>query len=67
MNFYHPDFHQPLTNNLVIAVEPMIAAGKSRVAKRRDGWTIGTQDGSLTAHYENTVVVQKGRPLVLTA
>ena len=66
LNFYHPDFRQPLTDNLVIAVEPMIAAGKSRVAKRRDGWTIGTEDGSLTAHYENTVVVQKGRPLVLT-
>lgn len=66
LNFYHPDFRQPLTHNLVIAVEPMVAAGKSAVAKRRDGWTIGTRDGSLTAHYENTVVVQKGKPLVLT-
>lgn len=66
LNFYHPDFWQPLANNLVIAVEPMIAAGGSGVAKRKDGWTIGTQDGSLTAHYENTVVVQKGKPLVLT-
>ena len=66
LNFYHPDFYQPLTNNLVIALEPMVAAGKGAVAKRRDGWTIGTRDGSLSAHYENTVVVQKGKPLVLT-
>ena len=66
LNFYHSGFHQPLTDNLVIAVEPMVAAGKGNIAKRKDGWTIGTRDGSLTAHYENTVVVQKGTPLVLT-
>ena len=67
LNFYHPQLRQPLTKNLVIAVEPMVAAGRRQVAQRKDGWTIATQDGSLSAHYENTVVVQAGKPLVLTA
>lgn len=67
LNFYHPQFRQPLTNNLVIAIEPMIAAGRGHIIQRRDGWTVATRDGSLTAHYENTIVVQKGKPLVLTA
>ena len=67
LNFYHPQLRQPLTQNLVIAVEPMVAAGRRQVAQRKDGWTIATQDGSLSVHYENTVVVRKGKPLVLTA
>ena len=67
LNFYHPKFRQPLTDNLVLAVEPMVSAGRRYVAQDKDGWSIATQDGSITAHYENTVVVQKGRPLILTA
>jgi methionyl aminopeptidase len=66
LNFFHPAFHQPLSKNLVLAIEPMITAGRSSIHTHHDGWTIGTQDGSLTAHYENTVVVQRGRPLILT-
>jgi methionyl aminopeptidase len=67
LNFYHPKDRQRLTEGLVLAVEPMIAAGRSRVETRPDGWTIGTRDGSLTAHYEHTIVVTKGNPVVLTA
>ena len=67
LNFYHPKFRQPLTDNLVLAVEPMVSAGRKYVTQDEDGWSIATQDGSITAHYENTVVVQKGKPLVLTA
>ena len=67
LNFYHPKFRQPLTDNLVLAVEPMVSAGRRYVTQDEDGWSIATQDGSITAHYENTVVVQKGKPLVLTA
>ena len=67
LNFYHPQLRQPLTKNLVIAVEPMVTAGRRYVVQRKDGWTVATQDGSLSAHYENTIVVQTGKPLVLTA
>ena len=67
LNFYHPHGRAPLTKGLVLAVEPMISAGRSRVVTRADGWTIGTKDGSLTAHFEHTVVITLGKPLVLTA
>lgn len=56
-----------LTDGLVIAVEPIIATGAGRVVEDRDGWTIRTADGGLSAHHEHTVVVTRGRPLILTA
>lgn len=56
-----------LTEGLVIAVEPMIAAGSGRVAETGDGWTIRTADGSMAAHFEHTIVITRGRPLLLTA
>jgi methionyl aminopeptidase len=52
---------------LVITIEPILAAGSGRGELQRDKWTICTEDGSLAAHYEHTVVVTKGAPLVLTA
>lgn len=67
LNFYHKRFKQKLSENLVLAVEPMISAGSSYVDTKADGWTIGTVDKSLTAHFEHTVVVRSGRPLILTA
>lgn len=67
LNFYHPQFRKPLRNNLVVAIEPMVSAGRRHIKHLKDGWTIATKDGSLSAHYENTVIVQKGKPIVLTA
>jgi methionyl aminopeptidase len=67
LNFYHPRHRQPLTDGLVLAVEPMITAGKGGIETRSDGWTIGTRDKSLTAHFEHTVVVTRGKPIILTA
>ena len=67
LNFYHPEFGQKLSENLVIAVEPMFALGRPQLKERGDGWTLCTRDGSVAAHYENTVIVQRGRPVVLTA
>lgn len=66
LNFYMKDNRQ-LHEGLVLAVEPMIAARNPDVVHRGDGWTIGTKDGSLTAHFEHTVVVTNGKPLILTA
>jgi methionyl aminopeptidase len=50
----------------VVAIEPMLTAGGARLRTDRDGWTIRTADGSLTAHVEHTVMITRGRPLVLT-
>jgi methionyl aminopeptidase len=67
LNFYEPNEKRNLHEGLVLAVEPMIAARNPYVVERGDGWTIGTKDHSLTAHFEHTIVVTKGQPLILTA
>lgn len=53
--------------NTVLAIEPMISAGSGEVEQRPDGWTIGTMDLSLTAHYEHTILVRNDEPMILTA
>jgi len=45
----------------------MIATGSGRALQAADGWTIKTADGSWAAHYEHTVVVTRGTPILLTA
>jgi len=55
-----------LTEGLVLTIEPIIAAGTNRVTLDPDKWTIRTADHSLAAHYEHTLVITKGAPLLLT-
>jgi methionyl aminopeptidase len=55
-----------LTEGLVITIEPMISAGSSQVVQDRDGWTLRTRDGSLSAHYEQTILITRAAPVVLT-
>jgi methionyl aminopeptidase len=62
-----PRLRRRLDDGLVIAIEPMMTLGSPRLVERPDGWTIATADGSYAAHVEHTVVVRRGRPLVLTA
>ncbi|MFL5845942.1 MAG: type I methionyl aminopeptidase [Solirubrobacteraceae bacterium] len=62
-----PRLRRPLNRGLVIAIEPMMTLGRPELVARPDGWTIATADGSMAAHVEHTVVVDDGRPLVLTA
>ncbi len=66
-NHYDPRFRAKLTEGLVITIEPIIAAGDGRAAVQPDKWTIRTRDGSLAAHYEHTVVITNGEPMLLTA
>jgi methionyl aminopeptidase len=56
-----------LTDGLVITVEPIISAGTGNVVTDRDGWTVRTSDGYPSAHYEHTIVITKGRPILMTA
>ena len=66
-NFGNPGHGVRLVRNMVIAIEPMITAGGYKVNfDRRDGWTCRTNDKSLSAHYENTVVVTDNGPVYLT-
>ena len=66
-NEYDPSQRDVLTEGLVLTIEPMISAGSAHPVTDDDGWTIRTRDGSLSAHYEHTLVITKGEPLILTA
>lgn len=66
-----PNFKQPnrgirLQAGMTLAIEPMINAGGYQVRWLDDGWTVVTKDGSLSAHYENTVLITDGEPEILT-
>jgi methionyl aminopeptidase len=66
-NYADPEARHLLTEGLVITIEPIIAAGTGNVSLDRDGWTVRTADGSLSAHYEHTIVITKRDPILLTA
>lgn len=55
-----------LKSGMVLAIEPMINAGRADVRSLDDGWTVVTADGSLSAHFEHTVAVTEDGPRVLT-
>lgn len=55
-----------LKEGMVFAIEPMVNAGGAAVESLDDGWTVVTQDGSLSAHFEHTVAITSSGPLVLT-
>lgn len=66
-NYHDARFRTRLTEGLVITIEPIIAAGSGEGILAKDGWTVRTSDGSLSAHYEHTVVITKAAPILLTA
>ena len=55
-----------LEPGMTLAIEPMVIAGKPDIWELEDGWTIVTQDGSLAAHYENTILITENDPEILT-
>jgi methionyl aminopeptidase len=55
-----------ILRGMTLAIEPMVNVGGYDVVTGSDGWTITTKDGSLSAHYENTVLVTTGDPEILT-
>jgi len=55
-----------LRPGMTIAIEPMVNAGLPAVKVLNDGWTVVTQDGSLSAHFEHTVLITEAEPEVLT-
>ena len=66
-----PNFRQKsrgikLRPGMTLAIEPMVNAGRCEVEWQDDDWTVVTEDGSLSAHYENTVLITDGEPEILT-
>ena len=66
-NYRDPRARAKLTEGLVITIEPIIAAGEGRGELQSDRWTIKTADRSWSAHYEHTLVIARGGPILLTA
>lgn len=57
---------QRLLPGMTIAIEPMINLGSKAVKCLPDGWTVKTLDGKLSAHFEHTIAITKGEPIILT-
>lgn len=66
-NYGEPGRGPRLAEGMVLAIEPMVNAGKPAVKVLSDGWTAVTRDRSLSAHFEHTVAVTAGEPWILTA
>ena len=65
-NFVDGKSSPKLRPGMTIAIEPMVNAGRANVKILKDGWTVVTQDGSLSAHFEHTVLITEGEPEILT-
>lgn len=71
-NFVPPLLHRSqypnvkLENGMALAIEPMVHAGGKSIKTARDGWTVLTADKSPAAHFEHTIVINGGKPIILT-
>lgn len=65
-NFGKPGKGPRLEEGMVLAIEPMVCQGERYIMESDDGWSIITEDGSLGAHYENTIAITKIGPIILT-
>ncbi|HEX7469829.1 MAG TPA: type I methionyl aminopeptidase [Verrucomicrobiae bacterium] len=65
-NFVDPKSNQKLRPGMTLAIEPMVNAGSPDVKILKDGWTVVARDGSLSAHFEHTVLITEGEPEILT-
>ena len=65
-NFGPPGRGPRLKTGMTLAIEPMVNMGGFKVKTKSDGWTVVTKDGSLSAHFEHTIVITDDKPLILS-
>lgn len=65
-NYGKPGHGMKLVPGMTICIEPMVVAGSREICEGEDGWSIWTVDESLSAHYENTILITEGEPQILT-
>jgi methionyl aminopeptidase len=65
-NFGEPALGPRIRKGMVLAIEPMVTAGRHEVELKEDGWTAVTKDGSLAAHFEHSVAVTEDGPFILS-
>jgi methionyl aminopeptidase len=66
-NYYDPFQRDMLTEGLVLTIEPLISERRTGIVQDEDGWTLRTRNGCLAAHYEHTLIITKGAPLIVTS
>ena len=66
-NYGNPGRGARLYSGMTLAIEPMVNVGVEGVRVMKDGWTVKTLDGKLSAHYENSVLVTDSDPVILTS
>ena len=66
-NYPDPKARQIMKEGLVITIEPIISSGSGQILNDKDGWTLRTADRALSAHFEHTLVITAGPPILLTA
>ena len=67
LNFFYRQDERLLEDGQVLTIEPFLSNGSQRVFPGKDGWTLRTEGGHLSAQFEHTLVIRRGRPLVTTA
>ena len=65
-NYVTPVRGPKLVPGMVLAIEPMLNLGTHRISQDNDGWTIRTKDGSLSAHFEHSILITENEPEILT-
>jgi methionyl aminopeptidase len=65
-NYYDPFQRDVLTEGLVLTIEPIISERRTTVVADADGWTLRTRNGCLAAHYEHTLIITGGAPVIVT-
>lgn len=55
-----------IENGMVLAIEPMVNAGSYKINVKEDGWTIVTRDGKRSAHFEHSIAIVDGKPVILS-
>ncbi|MBE6379419.1 MAG: type I methionyl aminopeptidase [Lentisphaerae bacterium] len=65
-NYVTPVRGPKLVPGMVLAIEPMLNLGGNRITQDSDGWTIRTKDGSLSAHFEHSILITENKPEILT-
>ncbi len=67
INYYNPSDRRILKEGVVLTLEPFITTGARHVTTAADGWTLKTADNSLSAQFEHTLVITRGKPIIITA
>ena len=65
-NFGTPGTGVEIVENMALAIEPMLTLGGEGTKIGADGWVVKTADGSLAAHFEHTIIIENGQPLIVT-